>query len=89
MCNLTPEESNKENITISEEVQPENKDTASKPRSRLSSSEPCILHALNEENQKPLSEETRQEFMDTMFAKLHQISEDLNRQNQIKNFARF
>ena len=89
MCNLTPEESNKENITISEEVQPENKDTASKPRSRLSSSEPCILHALNDENQEPISEEAQQEFTDTMFATLHQISEDLKRQNQNQNFARF
>ena len=87
---MTPEESNKEeNITISEEFQPENNDTASKPRSRLSSSEPCILHALNEENQKPLLEEAQQEFMDTMFAKLHQISADLKRHNQIKNFPRF
>ena len=45
-----------ENITISEEVQQENQDTASKSRLRLASSEPCILHAFNKDNQEPISE---------------------------------
>ena len=45
-----------ENITLSEEVQQENQDTAFKSRLRLSSSEPCILRASNEDNQEPISE---------------------------------
>ena len=45
-----------ENITISEEVQQENKERVSKPRLRLASSEPCILHAFNEDNQEPIPE---------------------------------
>ena len=45
-----------ENITISEEVQQEKQDTASKSRLRLASSEPCMLRAFNEDNQEPISE---------------------------------
>ena len=82
-----------ENITISEEVQQEkeNKDTASKPRLRLASSEPCILHAFNEDNQEPTSEEARQrqgneetaskEVMAAILGSLKQISADLEQQN--------
>ena len=80
-----------ENITISEEVQQENKDTVSKPRLRLASSEPCILHAFNEDNQEPTSEEARQrqgneetaskEVMAAILGSLKQISADLEQQN--------
>ena len=45
-----------ENITISEEVQQENQDTASKSRLRLASSEPCILRAFKKDNREPISE---------------------------------
>ena len=45
-----------ENITISEEVQQEEQDTASKPRLRLASSEPCILRAFKKDNREPISD---------------------------------
>ena len=66
-----------ENITISEEVQQENKDTVSKPRLRLTSSEPCILHAFNEGNQEPFLEE----FLAAFLAQCDQIKSDLKQQN--------
>ena len=45
-----------ENITILEEVQQENQDTASKSRLQLSSSKPCILRAIDKDNREPISE---------------------------------
>ena len=89
-----------ENITILEEVQQENNDTVSKPRLRLASSEPCILHAFNEDNQEPISEEARQrqgnketaskEVLAAIFAELGRIQEDLKQQNQTwRNQIRF
>ena len=68
-----------ENITISEEVQQEDKDTASKPSLRLASSEPCLLHAQAQEGKKDLSA--------ALMAKFDQIRGSLEKENQI--LARF
>ena len=65
-----------ENITISEEVQQEYKNTATKPRLRLASSEPCLVHA---QAQEGMNEELFAALMD----QLSKISGDLKEQKQI------
>ena len=68
-----------ENITISEEVQQEYKDTTSKPRLRLASSEPCLAQAQTTQEGN--------ELYAALMAQFDQISRDLKAQNKI--YARF
>ena len=69
-----------ENTTISEEALQEHKDTASKPRLRLASSEPCLVHA---QAQEGMNEELFAALMD----QLSKISGDLKEQKKI--YAQF
>ena len=71
-----------ENITISEEVQQEDKDTASKPRLRLASSEPCLSHA-----QAQVLGQDGNKLYAALMAKFDQIRGSLEEQNQI--YAKF
>ena len=66
------------NITISEEVQQEYKDTATKPRLRLASSEPCLSQA----QAQALSQDGN-ELYAALMAKFDQIRGNLEEQNQI------
>ena len=63
-----------ENITISEEVQQENQDTAPKSRLRLASSEPCILSAFNKDNQEPQESGFTEDEKARLFMLLEQTS---------------